>query len=285
MFYLLFKKGIPKSKDIIICGQGADGIFGLELHNTIFRYEKIIFRLLSKYPLIQTLKIISQLTGIGKNNIRTLEELRTLDLPLSDIRHLTWSFGAYGSKSWVVRNYKTTEEEIFKRRYQAIEIFKNRSIYDVISLLDIIGDIAITTSIWSKLSESQKKIIYYPYVDEDIMKYIYSIPWNIKLKKKKGILREIAYSLEVHRGIIERPKSGFGIRPERWATVNGLFEPLIPLITKYFSKDMIRETQSVEESRAMIFWNLLNYGIWRRLFIENEPLEKLYGELDSTLAN
>jgi hypothetical protein len=35
----------------------------------------------------------------------------------------------------------------------------------------------------------------------------------------------------------------------------------------------------------MIFWNMLNYGIWKRLFIENEPLERLVEELDSNIRS
>ena len=37
--------------------------------------------------------------------------------------------------------------------------------------------------------------------------------------------------------------------------------------------------QSPESKKAMVYWNILNYSIWKRLFINNEPLEVLLEEL------
>ena len=50
-------------------------------------------------------------------------------------------------------------------------------------------DVAITTTIWSKLAEEQRKILYYPFASQDTLDTAFSIPWEIKLKTRKHILR------------------------------------------------------------------------------------------------
>jgi hypothetical protein len=82
-------------------------------------------------------------------------------------------------------------QDIIKGRYDTIKSFENRSVYDVISILDFLGDITLTTSVWSKLGESQGKIVYYPFNKVEILNYAYSIPWDLKLKYPK-ILRNVA---------------------------------------------------------------------------------------------
>ena len=36
--------------------------------------------------------------------------------------------------------------------------------------------------------------------------------------------------------------------------------------------------QSTEPKKSMTFWNMLNYSIWKRLCIKNEPIEILLEE-------
>jgi asparagine synthase (glutamine-hydrolysing) len=283
--YLLFKNGIPKSKDIIICGEGADSVFGLELHSSIYRIEKLLVGLLSRHAVIHTLELISSITQIKNDKIKFLRELTKRHLPIYDARNLIWSFGAYGSIDWVLENYNKSINEIIEGRYRLIEPVKDRSWYDILSILSVFGSTAISTAIWSKLAESQEKLIYYPFIEERIMNYAYSVAWEVKLKSKKHILREIARRLEIPDFIINRSKSGFGIKPARWATTDGIFELLSPLVRRYFDKQLVQEVQSIETRKAMIFWNMLNYGIWKRLFIENEPLERLVEELDSNIRS
>ena len=53
-------------------------------------------------------------------------------------------------------------------------------------------DVPVYQSVWSKLGESQGKILYWPYYNQKLLNYAYSIPWELKLKKPKNILREVA---------------------------------------------------------------------------------------------
>ncbi len=99
----------------------------------------------------------------------------------------------------------------------------------------------------------------------------------------KSILRGVARQLELADFIIFRPKSGFGVNVKKWVEKDGVFEPLIPLISKVFNEKQIRKMQSTDPKKAMTFWNMLNYAIWKRLFINNEPLEILLEELNETI--
>jgi len=101
-------------------------------------------------------------------------------------------------------------------------------------------------------------------IDQEINKGVQALMRGIEgdcssLKEAKHILRLIAKQLCVADFIIERPKSGFGIAPSKWANKGGIFEPLIPLASKCFDKNIIRHFQSVEPKNAMTFWNILNY--------------------------
>ena len=91
--------------------------------------------------------------------------------------------------------------------------------------------------------------------------------------------------MQIKKFIIQRKKSGFGINPSIWAVKGGVFDPLVPLALKCFDKDIILNIQSVEEKSANTFWNILNYSIWKRLCIENEPLENLHEELSRSIKD
>lgn len=281
MFYLLFKRGLPKKKDIVICGQGAGTIWGLNLHNTLYRSSKKLFNFLLKYPIVELLKLASQITGRGKNFINdALRYKIKKNCPLKNPDNVIWSLGNYGSEEWAYEYYKAKRYDIIKNRYDAIKPFQRRSIYDVISLLDFLGDMSITQLIWAKLAESQKKIMFYPLTHIDLVNYAYSIPWKLKLEKPKNILRWVARQNDIPEYIITRPKSGFGIRTKGWAKRDGIFDFIVPLASKVFDESQIRNMQSPNPKKAATFWNILNYSIWKRLCILNEPVDVLLEELN-----
>ena len=296
LLYALFKKGIPINRDIVINGQGAGGIWGLCFHNQIFINKEMPFKLLLKHPLFLMLKAISPIIGLGENLTRLNDRIK--DHPdMQDPDNVIWSLGNYGSEEWVCEYFGVKKYDIIKNRYKIIKKFEKRSIYEIISILDFYGDISVTQSIWGKLGESQQKILYYPFNDYDLLNYTFLIPWHMKLGElrnicnlnrqlrlePKSILRGVARQLELADFIIFRPKSGFGVNVKKWVEKDGVFEPLIPLISKVFNEKQIRKMQSTDPKKAMTFWNMLNYAIWKRLFINNEPLEILLEELNETI--
>jgi asparagine synthetase B (glutamine-hydrolysing) len=282
MFYLLFEKGLHPNEDIVVIGEGADGIYGNDLHNLLFAGER--FKFLSKCFLRRTLEYIFRITGKGRRLVESINAYSSARvIEASEVDNIIWSSGAYGSEDWVCNHFNVTQQDIIEGRYGVIKPFEKRSIYDKISLLAFLGEGAVTQSIWSKIAEDNRKIAYYPFVNTDLLDYTYFIPWIVKLRNPKNVLRGIARHLNIPEFIITRPKSPFGVRDTTWSTKGGILEPLVPLASKVFDEGQIRDMQSRDPKRAMIFWSILNYSIWKRLCINNEPLSKLTGELEQNI--
>ena len=278
LLYLLFKNGLPKDKDIIVIGEGADTNFSTDLPNSFFQSEK--FKILLKLPFFQILKSAFYLSDKGRSLVDMLEMKK---VPRQNINNIIWSLGAYGSIDWTSHYFNVERNDIIQGRYKIIKPFENYSIPDVTSIYTFFSDISISQSIWSKLGESQKKIIIYPFTNINLLDYSFSIPWEVKLEQPKYILRNVARQLNIPDFIITRPKSCFGIINDIWSKKDGVLEPLVPLAAKVFDEKEIRRMQSTNPEKANIFWNILNYSIWKRLIINNEDPKVLLKELAETI--
>ena len=282
MFHLIFKNGISKEKNIIISGEGAEAPFGWHAHNLIYNFQnKPFYGFLLTYPLRKLLdRFLSVTSGITGTNFSLERYAEINNLPIENPKHLIWSMAAYGNKEWVQEYFKIKQDDIIKDRYQTINRFTDRSIYEILSILCLYGEDTVTQSIWSKIGEKNNKILYYPYYHKKLLDYEYSISWDLKLRNPKNILRGVARQLKIPEFIITRPKIGFGLNKKGWAEKGSIFEPLVPLASKVFDEKQIRKMQSSEPKKAMTFWNMLNYAIWKRLCINNEPIEILLEELN-----
>jgi len=275
LLHLLFKNGIPDNKKIVIHGQGAGFSFG-NVTNYLYYKNKKMVKLFTKKPVKE---IMSKIEGKGKMFVDNLDE-STKNIPFSNPNNPLWLWHDFGDKKWVCKYFKTSEKEIIQTRYEFIKKFENFSIYDKWSLYSLLGDEDITLPIWTKLGEGNKKRLYAPFYDINVLDYVYSIPWKLKLKKQNILRKEIAHQAKIPDFIVTRPKSSFGVRPERWSKKGGVFEPLVPLASKVIDERYIRSMQTHESKKAMTFWNILNYSIWKRLCIDNEPLNVLLDELN-----
>ncbi len=278
MLYLLFKGGIPETKDIVLLGEGADSISGSSLHGKLFKSGRITCKILSNYPFYQSMKFASWITGKGSVFLETLKIGRK-PAALSDPDNIVWSLGAYGSESWACEYFGVNKEDITKDRYENIKRYENESLLDILTVVGLFGEGYVSQSIWSKIGESQKKIAYYPFYNPELINYLFSLPWRLKLRQPKNILREVARKLEVPEFIITRSKSSFGLQVQGWSERGGIFEPLVALASKVFDLNQIMSMQSTDPKKAMTFWNILNYSIWKRICIDDEPTEVLLEEL------
>ncbi len=276
----LLMKEIPNSKNFIISGLGADDIFGTMVQYINFKIENnLLLRTVAKY---QDFFLFKKLMSINKNKQykSVFENYEKSKFNLSDSNNLIWSLGAYGDQDWVCRYYGFTKEEILQNRYNQIRRFETKSVYNLQSLLMLFGSASTTQNIWHKLGASEGKMLFYPFLSKKNIDNAFSIDWDIKLKKHKNLLKIMAKKLKIPDEIINRPKSGFGINPEKWAIQGQIFERLIPLAKKSFEESQIRKMQSCDLKKAMIYWNILNYSLWKRLVINDEPMKTLIDELD-----
>ncbi|MHC5060203.1 MAG: asparagine synthase-related protein [Planctomycetota bacterium] len=287
MLYLLFKNALPEKEDVVVIGHGADNLFGLPSHTLIFDSQKAVYELLSRYPVRKAIELLSRMTGRGRRFARRLGNiadcLKRKAFPTDAPENVLWSYGACGSEDWVCNYFNVTMKDIIEGRYECIKPYENRSFYEMISVLAFSGESSEVESIWTKLAESQRKIACYPYNSPEILKNAYSIPWEIKLRRPKNVLRNVARKLEIPEFIITRGKLGFGIQTQDWAKTGGIFDPLIPLVPTDFDMKQIRNLQSGDPRKAMTFWNILNYFIWKRLCINGESLTGLKDELEENI--
>ncbi len=278
--YLLFKK-IPNHKNIVISGLGADDLFGTTTQYYQYQIQRnLLKKIFIKYIKTSSIKYLFALVNANWKNYQMIQEnYQKSTVPITDSSNLVWSLGTYGSMDWTSQYFNTTQGDIIKNRYTEIIKFQDRSLYDIISLLLFLGSASTTQGIWSKLGESENKILYCPFTDKNIIDYAFSIPWKIKLKKPKNILRHVAQRIEIPSEIINRQKSGFGVDPKLWAQKDGIFESLLPLAKHFFKEEEIRKMQSSDIKKAMIYWNMLNYSIWKKVCIQNQPIETLLEEI------
>ena len=286
LLYLLFKSHSLNGKTIVLCGEAADGIFGNDSHNHCFRMGNVKgVKLLSRYPTINLIKLLTRITGRGRGLLHRIYRSPASRVPLDDVGHFLWTLGRYGSVEWVQEHFGVSAKDIMANRYKAIESYQSRSLLDMISIYSYLSDGSATQAIWSKLGEANGKILVYPYSHLDLMEHTFSVPWRIKLEQPKNILREVGRYLSIPEYILTRPKKGFAIHHKKWAGENSVFEPLVPLAAKAFDEKIIRSMQSTQShKKAMTFWNILNYAIWKRLCIDDEPLEALKDELSESIA-
>jgi asparagine synthetase B (glutamine-hydrolysing) len=279
LFHLLWKNKIPKEQKIILCAQGAGSTFG---NNEIFYFNdgrnKVLNQLIMTRPSVLILKQISKIIERGSELVNAIGKLQN-NYPLNHPENPIWSWMDFGNWDWVRNYFNVTKEQIIHDRYKVITRLSQRSMYDLWSRYSLYSDEDVTLAILSKIGEGNKKIIYFPYYDRDVLNCVFSIPWKVKLQAPKMLSKALARQCGIPKFIYTRRKRSLGIIPKRWALKGGVFEPLIPLAAKVINEKEMRKLQSIDSKKAMTYWNILNYSIWKRLIINNEPIEVLQEEI------
>jgi asparagine synthase (glutamine-hydrolysing) len=282
LFQRQYAAGMPPETRVLVSGQGADGINGFRLQAKLHAArQKISTRWVAGKPDV-ALGLARALRSAGIRS-RQLDVATGEHLALADPDNTIWMHEKYGNESWAQEYFGTTREQTIQGRHELVKMFGEHDIYDRLALLYVYSDIAVAGAMWSKIAESHGRGILYPFTAFPVMDAALSIPWDVKLSELKKILREVARLLRVPEFIMSRPKSGLGIDPDRWAVKDGALEPLIPLVKGVFDIDVIRRLQKKpNRCNATTFWCILNYAIWRRLFIDGEPIETLLCEIESS---
>jgi asparagine synthetase B (glutamine-hydrolysing) len=284
LMWLLLGRGLPGDKRVVICGQGADGVFGLGMHEAIFRSRqgsRLAWRVASG-PTVALARRWARRSRRGEYALSRLETCWRQRVPLTDPRHLIWDLQRYGDPAWVRSYFGVSDHDLIANRLAALQPFADRDLLDLVSILDLAGDVGVVQAQWSKTGEAHGRGVLYPYTDQAVLAHVMSLPWAGKLAEPKAILRGVARQLGVPAFIVERPKSGFGLSPERWALRGGPLEPLVPLASRVVPETVIRQVQTADRRLSRIYWHLLNYAIWRRLVIEGQAVQALKDELALT---
>ena len=302
LMMLLMRHGLPPGDGTVVVGQGADGAYGLKIHRVVDKVERFRTNHPRLAPALHPAvwSAVHPLLAFGplsRAMRRTLSRLRrdmgVLDVlhcrwgkgtALDDPRHILWRLGAAGDERWVMRRFGATRGQLFTSRAAALAPFADRHVLDALSLMDFLSDVSVTQSIWSKMGEASRKVVYYPFNAPALLDRAFEAPWRVKLAEPKGVLRDVARRMGLPDFIITRRKANFNSDPSRWALPGGVLEPLVPLAADVFGEDEVRRMQSPRSRGAYTFWTMLNYAVWKRLFIDGQSVPALLSELSQPEA-
>ena len=301
LMLLMLRDGLPAGDGTVVVGQGADGAFGLRMHQTVEKVDR--FRrnrprlarvlhpsLFAAFRPLLSVDFISRhlrrgISRLGRDQgvIDVLHRRWGNGTPPADPRHVLWSVGATSSDRWARRRFGAAREQVVASRAAAIAPYADRPVLDAISLLDFLSDVSTTQSIWSKFGEAARKVVYYPFNARPLLDAAFQTPWEVKLAEPKGVLRDVARKIGVPEFVITRPKANFNIDPTRWAVRGAVFESLVPLAAKVFGEREVRRVQRPNFRRGYIFWNMLNYAVWKRLVVDGETIPALLADVQERM--
>ena len=203
-------------------------------------------------------------------------------MPLSDPANPIWAWHRQGDIDWICSRFNVTPSDIISRHIDCVQRLHTDSIYDTWARYALVGDEEATLAIFSMVSAANGRIGIFPYYDETFLKCADSIPWSVRMAPpENGLRKAFAQAVGVPEFILNRRKAGFGIRSDNWALEGGPFEGVARIAADVVGRDEIRAVRSREPGKAMIFWNLLNYALWKRICVNGESPGDLAAEIAS----
>jgi asparagine synthetase B (glutamine-hydrolysing) len=280
LLYMTYRDGLKPTDEIVLNGQGADALFGL---TTMYRYHSkkyLVHRELAPLLWLASAIVPESFFPFGRYYQWSL---RKWNLDFAHPANALWMMGEVGDRAWVQTYFGVDNADIVKRRLEAISRFSVDKVLDAFSILDIVSDVGMTQDIWGQLAASQGKMNYYPYNSPGLIRALVRVPWEEKLAIPKQLMRTLCERLNIPKFIISRMKINFGIPSKYWAGPGGLAEPLLDVVAPVVDVELVRRFQGDDEKRAMIYWNWLNYGLWKRMIVNDEPRERLSAELEEAI--
>jgi asparagine synthetase B (glutamine-hydrolysing) len=277
--HMLFTAGMGSGVRTIVQGLGAGGVFG-NFRNHLYLRDKAVYRLLALEPFRSMLGVVSQVTGRGRVLYGKLGALSNHS-PLEALTNPLWAWHLYGSRQWVGDRFDGAVDAVIHRQLQELQRTKPATLYDLWARYSLLGDEDATLAINSKIAAGSGLYLHSPLYSADILEAALSIPWGEKMHSPENRLRKaMAAEVGVPAFIRNRRKTGFGVKRGDWALEGGVFSPFADLVGNVIDLEEFKATRQSTSSMAMTFWCLLTYALWKRLVIQQEPVERLLSELD-----
>jgi asparagine synthase (glutamine-hydrolysing) len=276
MLHLLFKNHARQRHGLLICGEGADGLFGNDLHNFLHRRRHVlaVLKALGGKTLVPWLAKTFDL-----NDDRWSRLALDYGADVESEQHVLWTLGRYGDPELVKTQFGYDAESMLGSHKELTSRYKDRSLLDKVTILSLLCEGSVSMQIWSKLAESQGIALHYPFAATAVVDYVNPLPWEEKLREGKYFIRSLLREHNVSEELITRPKLSFGFPYRYWALPGGLFQPVVDMATEMFEPALLRSLQTEESGRAMLLWNLINVYLWRKLMIENVARDDVSAEI------
>ncbi len=276
MLYLLFKNHQMEENRMLLCGEGADRLFGNDAHIRAYKYRHIT-AVLGATGMEHMFRFGFELLRV--QDYRWRHFTRHFGTNLATRHHTLWDIGQYTSPELVDSLFGSSPIAAYEARADLIRGYDSDNLLDRITILSLLGEGHITISVWSKLAESQGYPIYYPFTEPELIEYLFSLPWSLKLSEPKYLIRRLLRNGGLDEKLIGRPKMSFGFPPRFWALPGALFQPLVDMAAKRYEHSLLSSLQSTDQSKAMLLWNILVLYLLERLIVDGYPADQLVEEV------
>lgn len=276
LLHLLFQDRAAAGHGAIFSGEGADCVVGNASHQFLYRHRTAI-------GFLRTTRIGSIWAALadGRDWRGAWGSLltRRYDRQLSSVHHFLWLLGRVGDPGIVQRLLSCDNAALLGERPRLIEPYHDRPLLDQVTALALLSEAHATISIWGKLAEASGVYLACPFTSPSVLAAVTAVPWDVKLREKKHLVRAALRKLGVSEALIARRKLSFGFPARFWAPKGALFQPIVDMAARVHDARVLESTQKEEGGASMVLWCLLNQFLWTQLFEVGRSSEDLSGEI------
>lgn len=276
LLHILFQDRAAAGHGAILCGDGADTIFGSGYHEFLHRHRSAI-------AVLRTMRVNSALAplvdALGWHSTWGTLLTRRYDRYLSSAHHFLWILARPGDRGIVQQLLSCDDAAILGERPLLLEAYCDRPLLDLVTAVGLLSDVHATIAIWGKLAEASGIYLACPYTSPSVLEASMTVPWEVKLQEKKHLVRAALRQLGVPEALITRRKLSFGFPVRCWAPKGALFQPIVDMATQVHNARVLESLQREEEGASMVLWCLLNQFLWAQLFEVGRSVEDLSGEI------
>jgi len=276
LLHLLFQDRAGAGHGAILCGLGADTIMGNDFHQFLYRHRTAI-------AFLRTTRVGSVwaplVDALGWHGTWGSLLTRRYDRQLSSVHHFLWLLNRHGDRNIVKRLLSCDDGAFLGGRLWLIEAYHDRPLLDQVTAVDLLSDLHTTIAIWGKLAEASGVYLACPFTSPSVLAAGMTVPWDVKLREEKHLVRAALRQLGVPETFLARPKLSFGFPARFWAAKRALFQPIVDMATRVHGAGVLESLQREEGGASMVLWCLLNQFLWVQLFEVGRSVEDLSGEI------
>lgn len=276
LLHILFQDHAAAGHGAILCGEGADCIIGNASHEFLYRHKTSIAFLRATHL---GSAWASFADALGWRGPRTSLLTRRYDRQLSSTHHFLWLLGRYGDRGIVQRLLSCDDAALLGERPWLLEAYQDRPLLDQVTALAFLSEGHTTISIWGKLAEASGIHLACPFTSPSVLAAVMTVPWDVRLREKKHLVRAALRQLGVPETLVTRPKLSFGFPARFWAPKGALFQSVVDMAAREHDPRVLESLQREEGGAPMVLWCLLNQFLWVQLFEVGRSVEDLSGEI------
>lgn len=275
----VMSKETKKYISVVLVGEGGDEVFlGYKRYNQMMMLKKI-----HKMPLIGTKKIMPKITSIARNILgednRRYADFASEALPILNnevrlygkLHHFAFDENEKAKLMQDTRKINLGEEYLLIKKH----FTDKKTIIDKMTSFDF--NVWLTDDILMKVDKTTMASALEaraPFLDPKLVEYALNITPEQRMRK---IIFKEAFKKVLPKTILERKKHGFNVPISSWFEEKEMQNAAEDMFT-YLEKEKVfnrEQMRYVLRNRKMYrrdqqLWNVLTFGYWHKIFIEEE---------------